>query len=103
MTGMRHAAQAAAALAVSSGVGRFVCTPILPLMTGQAGLNAEAGASLATANYLPRFVETRRGSHAPPPRLIRRPSNRTSSVSGSSRASKMRNPLSGPNGHSRRK
>jgi hypothetical protein len=26
-------------------------------MTGQAGLNAEAGASLATANYLPRFVE----------------------------------------------
>ena len=35
MTGLRHAAQAAAALAVSSGVGRFVCTPILPLMTGQ--------------------------------------------------------------------
>jgi hypothetical protein len=35
MTGLRHAAQAAAALAVSVGVGRVVYTPILPLMTGQ--------------------------------------------------------------------
>ena len=35
MTGLRHAAQAAAALAVSVGVSRFVYTPILPLMTGQ--------------------------------------------------------------------
>jgi hypothetical protein len=51
MTGLRRAAQAAAALVVSVGVGRFVYTPILPLLTGQAGLTAEAGASVATANY----------------------------------------------------
>ncbi|MER6127037.1 YbfB/YjiJ family MFS transporter [Streptomyces sp. NPDC001795] len=34
------------------GVGRFVYTPILPLMHTQAGLSAGAGASLATANYI---------------------------------------------------
>ncbi|WUC40085.1 YbfB/YjiJ family MFS transporter [Streptomyces sp. NBC_00557] len=33
------------------GVGRFVYTPILPLMHTQAGLTAGAGANLATANY----------------------------------------------------
>ncbi|MFF7559176.1 YbfB/YjiJ family MFS transporter [Streptomyces pseudovenezuelae] len=33
------------------GVGRFVYTPILPLMHTQAGLSAGAGANLATANY----------------------------------------------------
>jgi len=46
-----HVAQAAAALAAGMGVGRFVYTPILPLMHTQAGLSAGAGANLATANY----------------------------------------------------
>ncbi|MFD7873632.1 YbfB/YjiJ family MFS transporter [Streptomyces sp. NPDC059766] len=34
------------------GVGRFVYTPIMPLMHTRAGLSAGAGASLATANYV---------------------------------------------------
>ncbi|MGW1784756.1 YbfB/YjiJ family MFS transporter [Streptomyces sp. NPDC002143] len=34
------------------GVGRFVYTPVLPLMQTQAGLSASAGAHLATANYV---------------------------------------------------
>jgi MFS family permease len=45
------AGQGAAALAAAMGVGRFAYTPILPLMHAQAGLSAQAGASLATANY----------------------------------------------------
>jgi MFS family permease len=43
--------QAAAALAASMGIGRFAYTPILPLMHAQAGLSAEYGSALATANY----------------------------------------------------
>src|ERR1700733_14623488 len=42
--------QAAAALAASMGVGRFVYTPTLPLMHAQAGLSTSAGAGLAPAN-----------------------------------------------------
>jgi hypothetical protein len=42
---------AAAALAAGMGVGRFVFTPILPLMQAQAGLSPHLGAALATANY----------------------------------------------------
>jgi MFS family permease len=46
-----HVAQSGAALAAAMGVGRFVYTPILPLMHAQAGLSTGAGADLATANY----------------------------------------------------
>ncbi|WP_406119853.1 YbfB/YjiJ family MFS transporter [Streptomyces sp. NBC_00989] len=47
-----HVARVAAALAAGMGVGRFVYTPILPLMHAQAGLSTDAGAHLATANYV---------------------------------------------------
>ncbi|MGW2419499.1 YbfB/YjiJ family MFS transporter [Streptomyces sp. NPDC001709] len=47
-----HVARAAAALAAGMGVGRFVYTPILPLMQAQADLSAGVGANLATANYV---------------------------------------------------
>ncbi len=43
--------QCAAALAMSMGIGRFVYTPILPLMQAQAGLTVSYGATLATLNY----------------------------------------------------
>ncbi len=52
----RIAGMAAAGFAVAMGLGRFAFTPILPLMTGQAGLSATAGAHLATANYLGYLV-----------------------------------------------
>lgn len=44
--------QGAAALAAAMGMGRFAYTPILPMMTDQAGLSAAGGADLATANYV---------------------------------------------------
>ncbi|MCX4406930.1 MULTISPECIES: YbfB/YjiJ family MFS transporter [unclassified Streptomyces] len=44
--------QAAAALAAGQGIGRFVYTPILPLMHSQAGLSSALGADLATANFI---------------------------------------------------
>jgi hypothetical protein len=34
------------------GIGRFVYTPILPLMTTQAALTPQAAGALATANYV---------------------------------------------------
>jgi MFS family permease len=44
--------QAACAMAAGVGVGRFVYTPILPLMQAHAGMSAQVGALLATANYI---------------------------------------------------
>jgi hypothetical protein len=70
------ARQAAAALAAAMGIGRFVYTPILPLMTSQAGLSATSAAGLATANYLGYFV----GALATIVRAPSRTANRASLV-----------------------
>src|SRR5690242_8010148 len=50
------AAQCAAGLAASVGVGRFVFTPILPMMVAQAGLQSHDAALLATGNYIGYLV-----------------------------------------------
>ncbi|MGW2959043.1 YbfB/YjiJ family MFS transporter [Streptomyces sp. NPDC001220] len=60
-----HVARAGAALAAGMGVGRFVYTPVLPLMHAQAGLSAGAGANLATANYAGYLVGALAGTLVP--------------------------------------
>ena len=57
--------RAAAALALSMGIGRFAYTPILPLMHAQAGLSAQSGSTLATANYLGYLIGALTGIAAP--------------------------------------
>ena len=44
--------QTGAALAGAMGVGRFVFTPVLPLMEAQAQLTSAQASTLATSNYL---------------------------------------------------
>ena len=51
-----HIARTAAALAAAMGIGRFVYTPILPLMTAQAHLAVQSAGQLATANYVGYLV-----------------------------------------------
>ncbi|MEV0280798.1 YbfB/YjiJ family MFS transporter [Streptomyces sp. NPDC050610] len=57
--------QGAAALAAGMGVGRFVYTPVLPLMRDQAGLSAALGANLATANFIGYLLGALVGIAAP--------------------------------------
>lgn len=57
--------QGAAALAAAMGVGRFVYTPILPLMQEEGVLSASGGAALATGNYVGYLVGALLGILAP--------------------------------------
>jgi MFS family permease len=55
-SGWPVAAQTGAALAGAMGVGRFVFTPVLPLMEAQAHLTSAQASTLATSNYLGYLV-----------------------------------------------
>ena len=55
-SGWSVAAQTGAALTGAMGVGRFVFTPVLPLMEAQAHLTSAQASTLATSNYLGYLV-----------------------------------------------
>jgi predicted MFS family arabinose efflux permease len=55
-SGWSVAGQTGAALAGAMGVGRFVFTPVLPLMEAQAHLTSAQASTLATSNYLGYLV-----------------------------------------------
>jgi Uncharacterised MFS-type transporter YbfB len=55
-SGWSVVARTGAALAGAMGVGRFVFTPVLPLMTAQAHLTSSGASTLATSNYLGYLV-----------------------------------------------
>jgi MFS family permease len=55
-SGWSVAFQTGAALAGAMGVGRFVFTPVLPLMGAQAHLTSAQASTLATSNYLGYLV-----------------------------------------------
>lgn len=61
--------RSAAAMAAAMGIGRFAYTPILPLMHAQAGLSAQYGSALATANYIGYLIGALAGIGIP--RLLR--------------------------------
>src|SRR5206468_12559076 len=63
--GWRVAARSGAALAAAVGVGRFVYTPLLPLMHTQAGMSAGTGAMVATSNYVGYLLGALAGVLAP--------------------------------------
>ena len=51
LAGRQISLAVAAGLAAAMGVGRFVFTPILPIMVASAGISAQDGAIIATGNY----------------------------------------------------
>jgi len=64
-TPWRTVVAGACALAAAMGIGRFGFTPILPMMQAQAGLGAQAAATVATANYVGYLVGAVLGTVVP--------------------------------------
>ena len=65
-SGWSVAARTGAALAGAMGVGRFVFTPVLPLMEAEAHLTSSGASTVATSNYLGYLVGALLGIAVPP-------------------------------------